>query len=86
MKKPTKKITESHNKARAELHKMAETHNNKIMGVGSTKRIDGHSYTLNRVEISKNTVEHIAMLFTDMGKIKSYRIHRGEFGYELWVR
>jgi hypothetical protein len=85
-KRLTRNVAKSHTKARAELHKSVTEHNNKVLQIGSTKMIDNHRYTLKRVETSRKDAEHLAEFYTELNKIKGYRILTGEYGYYLWVR
>jgi len=83
---PSKKVTKSHEKATGELLKMANDHNDKVMGIGKTKVIDGHKYTKHNVYQNHSHAETMANVLTELNKIKGYRITGGDYGYELWVR
>jgi hypothetical protein len=85
-KKPSKKVVVSHDKARGEIVKMANHHNNKVIGVGTQKIFADGIYTLYDVGVSSQLKEH-ADVMQELGRIESYRITKnGKYGDELWVR
>lgn len=81
-----KKVAASHEKAKYELRNMANEHNNKVLGIGTKKVIDGDKYTKYNIYDSRSHTKSVVDLLTDLNKINGYRIISGEYGYELWVR
>ena len=83
---PSKKVTDSHEKAKHELAKMAKKHNDKVIGIGDRKKADGYLWDLSAVYPSRKDAVTHGTLLRELNKIKAYGIELGEYGYELWVR
>lgn len=85
-KKLTKKVSVSHEKANGELAKMANKHNNDVMGIGDRKAFDGYLYNKYAVYKSRKDAVLHGQILIELNKIKAYDIDLGKYGYELWVR
>lgn len=85
-KKLSKKVVASHDKAKAELRKMANKHNDNVIGIGDRKKADGYLWDLSAVYPSRKDAATHGQLLIELNKIKAYGIELGEYGYELWVR
>jgi hypothetical protein len=84
-----KKLQENHEKAYAEIRKMGEQHNNRVIGIGKFEVFNDHpagTFSLYDVGTGKQLQSH-ADIMKELGKIESYRIVKGgKYGDELWVR